>query len=503
MNQFAKKIIACGVSLSIIASGVFVGTQMSVPAQADSATNSWNGKAPKYIFMFIGDGMTYPQLTSATEYLGALNTKGGSPKPQNFDFMSFPGVGSATTFDSSSFCPDSASTATSLSTGHKTLSGVINMDEQKKVAYETVAEKLKKQKGYKIGIVSSVPINHATPAAYYAHQPSRGNYYEIGNELVNSNFDYFGGGNFLSPNGKKNDQKNILEIAKAKGYTLATDNKSILALNKTSKKVIAISPNTVESALPYEMDRERGELSLADFTRKGIDVLDNDKGFFMMIEGGKIDWACHANDAAASINDTIAFNNAVNESIKFYKKHPQETLIIVTGDHETGGMSVGFAGTGYSTYLPQIAGQKMSYEAYDEQISLFRSQKTSFENVLLDISTNFGLVTKEKATDKTPKTLILSDLELQTLKDAFTLSMIDPDQRKLTEKEGQLYGSYEPLSMTLTHLLNNKSGIGWTSYSHTGIPTAVFAQGIGANLFNGQYDNTDVYKKLSALTAIK
>ena len=145
----------------------------------------------------------------------------------------------------------------------------------------------------------------------------------------------------------------------------------------------------------------------------------------------------------------------------------------------------------------------MSYEAYDEQISLFRSQKTSFDTVLADISTNFGLVTKEKATDKTAKTLILTDLELQNLKDAYTLSMIDPEQRKLSEKDGQLYGGYEPLSMTLTHLINNKSGIGWTSYSHTGIPTAVFAQGIGANLFNGQYDNTDIYKKLSSLTAIK
>lgn len=503
MNQFIKKIIASAVSVSIIASGVFVGTQIGVPAQADSAANSWNGKAPKYIFMFIGDGMTYPQLTSATEYLGATYGKETYTKPKNFEFMSFSGIGTATTFDSSSFCPDSASTATSISTGHKTLSGVINMDEQKKIAYETIAEKLKKQKGYKIGIVSSVPINHATPAAFYSHQPSRGNYYEIANELVNSNFDYFGGGDFLSPNGKKNDQKNILELAQNKGYTIAKDTKSIIALNKSSKKVIAINPTTIEGALPYEMDRAKDDLSLADFTRKGIDVLDNEKGFFMMVEGGKIDWACHANDAAASIHDTIAFNNAVNESIKFYKKHPQETLIIVTGDHETGGMSVGFAGTGYSTYLPQIAGQKMSYEAYNEQIDILRSKKATFEEVLTDVSKNFGLVTQEQATDKTPKTLILSNLELQNLKDAYTLSMIAPDQRKLTEKDGLLYGSYEPLSMTLTHLLNNKSGIGWTSYSHTGIPTAVFAQGIGASLFNGQYDNTDIYNKLHSLTSTK
>ena len=113
--------------------------------------------------------------------------KGG----EALSFMNFPVAGSATTFDSTSFAPDSASTATSLSTGHKTHSGVINMDETKTIAYETITEKLKEQKGYKIGVISSVNLNHATPAAFYAHQASRGSYYAIGQELIDSGFDYF------------------------------------------------------------------------------------------------------------------------------------------------------------------------------------------------------------------------------------------------------------------------------------------------------------------------
>ena len=150
--------------------------------------------APKYVFLFIGDGMSYPQIQSTSDFLGALNDADywqAEPSlddnqgaildgPEYLNFMNFPVAGSAVTYDSNSFCPDSASTATSLSTGHKTYSGTINMDETGSTAYETIAEQLAEQKGWEIGIISSVNLNHATPAAFYAHQASRNNYYEIG-----------------------------------------------------------------------------------------------------------------------------------------------------------------------------------------------------------------------------------------------------------------------------------------------------------------------------------
>ena len=144
-----------------------------------------NSNTPKYVFLFIGDGMSYPQIQSASYYLGA-NASNGGVQTQELNFMEFPVAGSAQTFDSTSFCPDSASTATSIATGYKTYSGTINMDTTFTQSYETIAEKLKEQKGYKIGIVSSVNLNHATPAAFYAHQKSRNSYYEIGLELIDS-----------------------------------------------------------------------------------------------------------------------------------------------------------------------------------------------------------------------------------------------------------------------------------------------------------------------------
>ncbi|MFR5848653.1 MAG: alkaline phosphatase [Faecalibacterium sp.] len=134
-------------------------------------------KKPKYIFLFIGDGMGTAQIQSARFYKGTVDNNGAVTEA-DLSFTGFPTVGSVTTYDSTSFCPDSASTATSIATGHKTESGVINMCPwTRDVPYETIAEKLHAQKGYKVGVISSVNIDHATPAAFYAHQKTRKNYY--------------------------------------------------------------------------------------------------------------------------------------------------------------------------------------------------------------------------------------------------------------------------------------------------------------------------------------
>ena len=144
-------------------------------------------KKPNDIFLFIGDGMSYPQIECTNYYLNSLvNKTSMGSKDDNIiltkthdalGFLDFPVTGNAQTYNSTSYCPDSASAATAISTGHRTYSGRINMNEKATKAYETVAEKLHKQQGYKIGIVSSVNLNHATPAAFYGHQKSRSNYY--------------------------------------------------------------------------------------------------------------------------------------------------------------------------------------------------------------------------------------------------------------------------------------------------------------------------------------
>ncbi len=509
MKRSWKYLFVCLLVLAMIVPAVVSRSANEKIATASQSLSSYattpaaqQTTVPKYIFLFIGDGMSYPQVQATSYYLGATESN-GKVEVRDLSFMDFPVAGSAQTFDSTSFCPDSASTATSIATGYKTYSGVINMDTTMTKKYETIAEKLKKQLGYKIGVITSVNLNHATPAAFYAHQAARSNYYEIGQEMVNSGFEYFAGGALLSPTGKNKDQKDLYQVAKDAGYKVVKTQADADKLTAKDGKAVVIAGTLADSdAMSYQIDARADEWKLADYVEKGIEVLDGDKGFFMMVEGGKIDWACHANDAASTIQDTVALGNAVDAAIEFYKKHPQETLILVTGDHETGGLTIGFAGTDYDTYLTNIENQKISYAKFDSQyVAKYKAEKTGFNTVMDDIQKNFGLVPEYKAASSTPETLKLTSYEYSRLLDAYTLTM--QANKVLDEEEYVLYGTYEPLTVTITHILNNKSGIDFSSYSHTGVPVPVFAIGNGSNLFEGYYDNTDIYKNMAQLTGVK
>ncbi|SCZ79895.1 alkaline phosphatase [Acidaminobacter hydrogenoformans] len=461
------------------------------------------GKAPKYIFMFIGDGLSFVQANAAQVCEGN-NTK-GEVAPDMLNFSQFPVAGVATTQDSTSFCPDSASTATSLSTGVKTHSGTIGMAVDKQTVVPTITELLKDQKNMKIGVVSNVTINHATPAAYYAHTASRNNYYDIALQMADSGFDYFGGGSINQATGKEKDQKSAYTILEEKGFMIADTKEEIEALNSESSPAYAVSPVLQDSgAMPYAIDTEEGDLQLADFVRKGIDVLDNKDGFFLMTESGKIDWACHANDAKATIGDVLAFEDAIQVAIDFAEAHPMETLIIVTGDHETGGMTIGYAATGYSTAFDILEEQEMSYVAFDSMIKEMKEEDAdglTFDDVMPAITENFGLFAPDASIDD--NALEMTEGEYAKLQAAFAESMLAEDDRDESDEAYLMYGGYDPLSVTLTHILNNKAGVGWTSYSHTGVPVGVYAVGVGAYKFNGSYDNTDIFNKLAEVTQIK
>lgn len=509
----AKQFIAglvCVLAASTVLSSVSTTSASTVGTTTTTGENAKaTYKKPKYIFTFIGDGMSYVQLNAAQVYLSAKNDTG--VELEKLAVTQFPVVGSATTQDSTSFCPDSASTATAMSSGVKTHSGVIGYEADKVTVPESITEKLKKE-GYKIGVVSSVSIDHATPAAFYAHEVSRSNMYNIALQLAESDFDYFGGGALAQPTGKNKDQENAYSIIKENGYELAYTKEDILALDDTSGKVYAINPDIQESsAMYYDLDASKDSLKLKDFVQKGIDVLDNEDGFFMMVEGGKIDWAGHANDAMANIQDVIALDEAVQVALDFAKQHPDETLIIVTGDHETGGMTIGQATTGYDTAFGMLQEQQMSYVAFDELLGEYKATveagkaKGTLEELLPTIKENFGLMTANDvdASKEKNKMFVLADYEYKKLENAFVETMKASSDRTSGDETYALYGGYEPLTVTLTHILNNKAGIGWTSYSHTGVPVPVYAMGAGSEIFNGSYDNTDIFNKLVELCKLK
>lgn len=489
--RFWKRFSAVALVLACALAPVFAMGGKEAAASGSSAPV----QKAKYVFVFIGDGMAVAQTSAAEIYANAMAQK--EPGFKKLGFTQFPAQGITTTYDASSIITDSASAGTAIVSGNKTLSGVINMDAGKTIRFKTIAE-YAKEIGWKIGVVSTVSIDHATPAAFYSKAPSRGDMYDIAVQLTQSGFDYFGGGGFAQPKGKKGDQPDVTDLARKAGYTVVDTVDAFKALKALpGQKVIAINETLQDaSAMPYDLDRQEGDLELADYVSKGIELLMNDKGFFFAVEGGKIDWACHANDAAASIGDTLAFNRAIAAAVEFQKKHPKDTLIIVTGDHETGGMSIGYAGTKYTTAFQGIAKQKGSFQAFDDQVvANYKDGRTAADarlsDLLPEIKRWFGI---DYAT--------LSQKDKELIERAFIRTM--KGELALTSQEDPylLYGGYEPLTVTLTHIVSQAAGIGWTSYSHTGLPVATYVLGASQWLFDGYYDNTDMFTKLAAVMGI-
>ncbi|MDR1278366.1 MAG: alkaline phosphatase, partial [Treponema sp.] len=420
---------------------LLAGTPLFAKAQTDNGsgrnTATAQGGRAKYVFLFIGDGMAMSQISSTEVYATARSSK--DINITRLGFTQLPISGLTTTYDAGTFITDSASAVTAIATGNKTLSGVINMDPGKTKSFKTIAE-YAHEAGMKVGIVSSVTLDHATPAGFFAKVPSRSNYYDIAVQMVQSGFEYFAGGGLLQPTGKNSDQADAIQLARGAGYTYVNSKAAFEALRPGAGKVLAINGTLQDSgSMPYELDRQSSDLSLADYTRKGIELLsDNPQGFFMTVEGGKIDWACHANDAGAAIHDVIAFDNAVKAALDFARAHPQDTLIIVTGDHETGGMTIGFAGTQYDTFFDKVALQKKSFIAFNDEVLGPYKQNTPIArarlaDLLPAIKDAFGLDYNA-----------LSEFQKQQLEFAFQRSMGNEIERPVAEDQYLLYGGYEP-----------------------------------------------------------
>jgi alkaline phosphatase len=222
-----------------------------------------------------------------------------------------------------------------------------------------------------------------------------------------------------------------------------------------------------------------------------------------MVEGGKIDWACHANDGVAAIRDTLALDEAVRVAFHFYEKHPQETLIVVTGDHECGGLTLGFAGTKYETECNILKHQKVSFQKFSDEVLKQSRQECGadcdFEKIKPVITAHFGL---KFTGDPQSDPLVLKPYQEAMVREAFKRSMAAERIKADDPETYLLYGDYDPLTVTLTHVLNNNAGLGWTSFQHTGAPVTTSAVGVGAELFNGYYDNTDLAKKTMSVMGL-
>ena len=445
---------------------------------------------PKYVFLFIGDGMSEAQISGAQLLKASIKSDGIEPLPLSFTL--FEHIGMMDVENIVSYIPDSASSATAMACGVKTDSGVVGIASDLKTSADSIAS-LAKKNGMKVGLVSDVPLNHATPAAFYGHVTSRYEYETLTKQLAASSFDYIGGGGLQQ---EDETAVNPTEALKQKGYHIVTTREAFNALNATSKRIYATSEHlTRDLALPYEIDRAVHMLSLADFVSKGIEVLDNEAGFFMMVEGGKIDWAGHFNDGATLFQEVFAFEKAVIEAIEFSVKHPNETLIIVTADHETGGVSLGQKQTGSQLHFKQLEQQKQSGSAFEEQFKhvLLQYPTLQFEAALMLLEAQFGL---QRTSSLAP--LYLTEADLVALDLA-----LEASKHGDMQVVNQLYGGHDPFTVTALRCLNEKAGVGFSTYQHTAHPVTVYATGVGSEVFSGRYHNTELFEKLVQLLKFK
>jgi len=250
-------------------------------------------------------------------------------------------------------------------------------------------------------------------------------------------------------------------------------------------------------AMPYTIDINKDDVTLAEFVEKGIDVIDNDKGFFMMVEGGKIDWACHGNDAATTVQGVLGLDRAVAVAEKFYEKHPDETLIIVTADHETGGMSVGYRTTHYDSYYDRLKNQTISSVEFGKKISQLKenNEVPSYLKVLALTEKYFGFNKNED--------MNLTSKEEKALKKAYRIQFLGEEDSSEKDAMALSYTGDEPYASVCVQIMNHKAGVGFTTNSHTGIPVPVRAKGVGAELFNTYLDNTDIPKNIMKIMKLK
>ena len=293
-----------------------VAAVISCLANRDENTIS---SQPKNIILFIGDGMGVTQLTAAMSVAGA---------PLHMEHMPVVGLVRTSAYDR--FVTNSPAAATAMATGIKTRSNMVGVAPDS-TSVENIVE-IASRNGLSTGVVSTSSVTHATPAAFVAHVPSRYDYEDIALYYLNGHIDVFMGGGLRNFT-RRSDSLNLLDKLRESGYTVVTTPEELNRVNSGRLAGIFYSNHMPKVS-------EGRSISLSEMTRKAIEILSqNEKGFFLMVEGALIDFAGHDNDTENTIIETLDMDEAVGEAISFAASSGN-TLVIVTGDHETGGMAL-------------------------------------------------------------------------------------------------------------------------------------------------------------------
>lgn len=441
-------------------------------------------QGPRYIFYFIGDGMGMGPVMTAQAYNREI-----LKNDQPLLMMQFPVVSWCMTYSASHSITDSAAAGTALSTGHKTKNGMLGMDPDT-VSVTSIARQFK-DAGYGVGIVTSVAPDDATPGAFYAHVPYRKMYYDIDIQAARSGYDFLAGAGLLGTVTADGDSTDVLDVMAEQGVQMIYGPDEITRIN--SDKVFLVNPRgTSPYNIGYTIDSIGGVLTLpliAETCLEHLERVSPDR-FFMMVEGGNIDHALHGNDGGAAVKEVLNFDQALKIAYDFYLAHPDETLILVTADHDTGGMVNVHSRTGQHMPLGVFDWQKVSKEEFSNYCkSLLRDRRVyRWEDMQEYLEQNLGLFTH----------IPVSEERLESLKKMFN----DTFEMRNSADQKTLYASFNAFAVEVFKLVNDAAGAAFTTVGHSGNPVPVFAVGVGSDEFKGLNNNSDLPAKIRRLCGL-
>lgn len=434
-------------------------------------------QSPKYIFYFIGDGMGMGPVMSALNYKRLVH-----PEQPPMVMTGFPVVSFCQTYSASTPVTDSAAAGTALSTGYKTKNTMLGMDADT-VSVTSVARYLK-DAGWGVGVLTTVAPDDATPGAFYAHVPARSQFYDIDIQAARSGYDFLAGSSWRGMKDKDGKPTDVMDVFAENGYKVVYGRDGLKEVSGADKIVLLGNPeaNLNTNNIGYTIDSVANQITLPEMTQTALNHLMrvSPKRFFMMVEGGNIDHALHANDGGGATKEVINFDQAIAVAYNFYLEHPKETLIVITADHDTGGLTVGNSSLKYMAKVENIDYQKISKDKFNDYCRDLLSDATSaptWEAMQTFLSDNLGLW----------KSIPVTEQQTVALKKDF-----DDMVNKIGTQEQSLYSTYNGFASAVFKLFSDVSGFGFTTTSHTGNPVPVFAVGVGAENFRSLNNNIDI-----------
>ena len=438
----------------------------------------------KYVFYFIGDGMGVNEVIGTNLYNQA-NGQG------NVNFTGFPVVNFITTVSANSLVTDSSAAGTALASGTKIDNGVVGVDPDGN--WTGNLTEWAHAAGFGTGVATSVGVNHATPASFVAHTASRNGYEEISLQMIDSPVDFMAGATFLTNRGSGHDAAYFEHKADSAGIAIFKGPAAIRGIDVTKPRVLCLSAKA-EDSIPYAIDRKEDDTRLADFTDAGIRYLEaryGKKGFFFMIEGGKIDYAGHGNDAATCFQEVNDMAESVDLALAFLARHPKQTLIVITADHETGGLMLGSGR--YEMHPERLAKQ---HACVDELTNQFRAkffpEGQPFKTPTWDAVKAFFAEETGMWGD-----VLVSERGDKELKDVYDRTFGKGGDRSLSESN--LYSVNFQIVADVVRALDRAAGYQWSFGSHSGSPVGLYVTGACAEEFNTVKDNAEIAPLIAKL----